>query len=45
MVGAGESIHLGVEEILDAPGDRVVAGTPVAAHGRRSGVETRVHGW
>ena len=40
-----ESIDVEVEEIIDAGGDRVIAGTLLTARGRGSGVETRVRGW
>ena len=45
IVEPWESIHMEVEEIIDAGEDRVIAGGLLTARGRGSGVETRTHGW
>jgi ketosteroid isomerase-like protein len=45
IVEPWESVHVEVEEIIDAGEDRVVAGGLLTARGRGSGVETRLHGW
>ncbi len=34
-----------VEEIIEVGDDRVLAGGLLTARGRKSGVETQVHGW
>jgi ketosteroid isomerase-like protein len=45
IVEPWESIHVEVDEIIDAAEGRVIAGGLLTARGRGSGVETQVHGW
>jgi ketosteroid isomerase-like protein len=45
VVEPWEHIHVQVDEITEAAGDRVVTGGRLTARGRGSGVETQVHGW
>jgi ketosteroid isomerase-like protein len=45
VVEPWESIHVEVDEIIEAAPDRVVTGGLLTARGRGSGVDTRVRGW
>jgi ketosteroid isomerase-like protein len=45
IVEPWESIHVEVEEIIDAGDDRIVAGGLLTGRGRGSGAETQAHGW
>jgi ketosteroid isomerase-like protein len=45
VVEPWESIHVEVDEIIEAPPDRVVTGGLLTARGRGSGVDTQVRGW
>ena len=40
-----ESFHARVEEITEAPGDRVFVGGCLTTRGKGSGVETQIRGW
>jgi ketosteroid isomerase-like protein len=45
VVEPWESIHVDVDEIIEAAPDRVVTGGLLTARGRGSGVGTQVRGW
>jgi ketosteroid isomerase-like protein len=45
VVEPWESIHIEVEEITEAPDDRVFAGSQLTARGKGSGVDTQIHAW